>query len=114
MRQPTLTHDAPWEDDDTARCGVPVTDARSHSLTPTCPVCAAALAAEDAAVELMALDTPFPLDADEARDLDPLLNAGLPDRPAPPFDATTFVADLFEFAVTLTRANAQRVRGGRR
>jgi hypothetical protein len=114
MLPTTLTHYAPWDEDDSARCGAPLTEDRQHSLTPTCPVCAASLAEEDVAVELMALDTPFPLDADEARDLDPQLNAGMLDQPAPAFDATTFVAELFEFAVTLNRINAQRVRGGRR
>jgi hypothetical protein len=49
-----LTHYAPWDDDGFARCGVLTTEA-DHSLTPTCPVCAASLAAwED--VELMTED----------------------------------------------------------
>jgi hypothetical protein len=99
----TLTHYAPWDGpDDFAYCGLYLSDSRYHSPQPTCPACAAKLAAEcaiDEAVELM----PWPLDADEARaELDPVLNAGVR------FDATQFVADLFEYAAALSRQGGRR------
>jgi hypothetical protein len=110
----TLTHYAPHDQPhDFAYCGVYVSDAKYHSPQPTCPTCAAQLAAADA-IDAAVEETPWPLDADEAAiELDPLLNAGLPD-PSQPFDATMFVADLFDFAVSLNRAYAETVRGGRR
>ena len=48
-----LTHYWPWDADadpgeeGPAACGAAMTDARQHSAYPTCPTCAAALAAED-------------------------------------------------------------------
>jgi|SRR5215510_2579894 len=53
----SLTHYWPHDgDEQRAVCGTPMRDdARQHSLTPTCPVCAASLAAEDAEVELATL-----------------------------------------------------------
>jgi len=91
----TLTHYAPWDtSDDFAYCGVYVSDARYHSPSPTCPACAAKLAAECAIDE--AIETaPWPLDADEATAvLDPVLNAGVP--------------DLFAVAVSLVRVRGAR------
>src|SRR5262245_61053137 len=62
MLSPSLTHYAPWNEHDgeRARCGARVTDDLKHSLTPTCPVCAASLAAEEPAAlaaELFAVAT---------------------------------------------------------
>lgn len=97
-----MTHYFPWNDsDDVAYCGHQMTDADTHSPQPTCPACAARLDAEDAVYA----ETPLPLDADEARDLDPLLNAGRPDaRPVGP--TLRFADDLFAFAVALNRGLA--------
>ena len=49
MLQPTLTHYAPHDEADGgyARCGARLPEA-AHSCTPTCPACAASLAADDA------------------------------------------------------------------
>lgn len=93
MTTPTLTHYAPWDapDADVAYCGHRMTDADVHSAAPTCAACAAKLDAEEALVEFAQL----PLDADEAaRELDPLLNAGV---------------DLFAYAVAVTRGAARRI-----
>jgi hypothetical protein len=104
--------------DDTAErayCGHRMTEADRHSPFPTCGGCAAQLAAEIALEEAID-ETPLPLDADEAAtQLDPVLNAGVPVLvPATSFNATAFVADLFEFAATLNRTYAQQlVKGGR-
>jgi len=51
MLPPSLTHYAPWNEHDgeRARCGARVHHDTDHSLTPTCPVCAVSLAAEEAA-----------------------------------------------------------------
>jgi hypothetical protein len=79
MLNQTVTHYAPWDaSDDFAYCGVYVSDPMFHSPQPTCPTCAAKLAAECAIDE--AIETaPWPLDADEARaELDLVLNAGVP------------------------------------
>ncbi len=93
MLHQTVTHYFPWDNSDTfAYCGHRMTAADVHSPAPTCAACAARQAAEEQAIE----DTPLPLDADEARTaLDPVLNAG---------------ADLFAFAVALTRTYAAGVR----
>jgi hypothetical protein len=93
MLPQTVTHYFPWTDSDSfAYCGHAMTAADTHSPAPTCETCAARQAAEEQAIE----DTPLALDADEARaQLDPVLNAG---------------ADLFAFAVALTRNYAAAVR----
>lgn len=110
---PTITHYAPHDavPADFAYCGVYVSDARYHSAQPTCPRCAAQLAAEEA-IDAAVDEEPWPLDADEARmALDPLLNAGLPeDVPAP---RAAFAADLFNLAVLINRSYAQSLRRGR-
>src|SRR4029453_11077690 len=108
------THYAPHDQPhDFAYCGVYLSDATYHSSQPTCPTCAAKLAAE-AAIDAAVEETPWPLDADEAAiELDPLLNAGLPDR-SQPFHPAMFVPNLFNFAFSLNRAYAEAVRGGRR
>lgn len=117
----TLTHYAPWDGpDDFAYCGRYLSDARYHSPQPTCPACAAKLAAECAIDE--AVDTmPWPLDADEATAmLDHVLNAGVPEAPA-----ATLAAEVFALGVTLNRIYANHFppedrllvrsrRGGRR
>ena len=95
MLDHTVTHYFPWDDSDEARayCGRRMTDADRHSPQPTCAACVAAMAAEDALEALIELPQ-VPLDADEAaRELDPHLNAG---------------ADLFAYAVAVTRAYAAR------
>jgi hypothetical protein len=100
----TVTHYFPWDDSDAgddrdpiAYCGHRVTAADAHATQPTCAVCAATLDALEAAFEA----TPLPLDADEARtQLDPVLNAGAPTM-------TPMGADLFAFAVSLSRRLAQ-------
>jgi hypothetical protein len=109
----TLTHYAPHDQPhDFAYCGVYLSDAKYHSPQPTCPTCAAKLAAE-AAIDAAVEETPWPLDADEAAiELDPLLNAGLPAPGAPA--ASAFADEVFAFGVTLNRAYAEAVRGGRR
>jgi hypothetical protein len=111
MTGSTLTHYAPHDYSDTfAYCGVYLSDARYHSPQPTCPRCAEQLAAE-CAIDQAVDEMPWPLDADEATaELDPVLNAGVP------FSATAFVADLFEYAVTLNRQYAAALsrQGGRR
>lgn len=103
MLQQLSTHYFPWDDpDDVATCGHRVTAADIHSPQPTCPACAVALDALDAAIE----DAALPLDADEARTaLDPLLNAGIPARPMSPFGA-----ELFAYATALVRRQAGRRR----
>lgn len=94
MLDQTITHYCPWdESDDTAYCGRVFTATDTHSLTPTCAACAARLDAEDAAFA----DVPLPLDADEAPELDPLLNAGVPARPA----MSPMGAELFALARSL-------------
>jgi hypothetical protein len=84
MLTPTVTHYAHADhSDDFAVCGAPLDDMHVNLGEPTCPRCAAILAAEralDQAIE----DTPLPLDAEEAR------------------------IELFDYAVALAR-----VRGGR-
>ena len=104
------SHYFPWDDSDTfAACGHPMTAADVHATQPTCPACAARLAAEDAAFA----ETPLPLDADEARtELDPVLNAGVSQRaPMSPLGA-----ELFAIATTLNACYALTLleRGGRR
>jgi hypothetical protein len=113
MNTTVTTHYAPHDQPhDFAYCGVYLSDATYHSPQPTCPTCAAQLAAAeaiDAAIE----ETPWPLDADEAAiELDPLLNAGLPASVAPA--ASTCADEVFAFAVSLNRAYAETVRGGHR
>jgi hypothetical protein len=107
----TVTHYAPWDGpDDFAYCGRYLSHSRYHSPAPTCPTCAARLAAADA-IDQAIDEMPWPLDADEARAvLDPVLNAGVPEAPmpTPTFTGTQFVADLFDFAATLNRAYAQQ------
>lgn len=62
----TLTHYFPWDDSDTfAYCGHVMTEVDTHSPQPTCPACAAQLAALDRDVE----DAALPLDADEAQEV---------------------------------------------
>lgn len=95
MSAQTVTHYFPWDESDDrdpiAYCGHRVTATDTHSPAPTCAVCAETLDAVEAAFA----ETPLPLDADEARtDLDPLLNAD---------------ADLFAYAVALTRVSAKRL-----
>lgn len=106
MPTPTLTHYAPWADAaDQALCGHLMTPADLHMTSPTCPACVALLAAEEA-FEALLDDELFPLDADEAaRELDPLLNAGLPVPTAS--QPSLFADDLFAFAVSLNRAYAE-------
>jgi hypothetical protein len=112
MSQTLVTHYAPHDAEpaDFAYCGVYVNDAQYHSATPTCPTCAATLAAEeaiDAAVEAM----PWPLDADEANAvLDPVLNAGLP----APAARSPLGAQLFNLALEINRAYAAQVRRQRK
>lgn len=93
-----------------AYCGHRMREADQHSPFPTCRACADALAAElaiDEAVDAM----PWPLDADGAADLDPVLNAGVP-APAP---ISPFGASLVALAVALNRTYvAQLPRRGRR
>jgi hypothetical protein len=106
MLQQTVTHYHPWDTSDTfAACGARLTDTDGHATQPTCPACAAHLAAE-AALEASIEDTPFPLDADEAAIvLDPVLNAGVPVRaPLSPFGA-----ELFALARTLTYLERARL-----
>jgi hypothetical protein len=92
MLQQTITHYFPWDESDDddrdpiAYCGRRVSATDAHSPAPSCAVCAETLDALEAAFEAV----PLALDAEEARDLDPLLNA----------DAG---ADLFAFAVSLAR-----------
>ena len=95
MLNRTVTHYFPWDESDErdpiAYCGHRVTATDAHSPVPTCAVCAETLDAVEAAFA----ETPLPLDADEARtELDPRLNAG---------------ADLFAYAVALTRTSARRL-----
>jgi hypothetical protein len=101
MLSPTLTHYAPWNQpaENFALCGVYVSADRYHSPQPTCPTCAAKLAADDAALE----DAPLPVD--DAGDLDVILNNGAPEP-----HVETFAQELFDFACAL---NAVSV-GGRR
>lgn len=100
------THYCPWDHSDTfAICGHVMTEADTHSPAPTCPACAVRLEAEDAAFAAQ----PLPLDAEEARDLDPLLNAGIPDAPTPT-PRLQCADDLFAFAVALNRGLAEVLR----
>ena len=101
MLDQTVTHYFPWDNtDDLAYCGHRMRAADVHSPQPTCPACAARQAAEEGAID----ETALPLDADEARtELDPVLNAGVP-APSP------VVAELFDWAVDLTRSYAATVR----
>jgi len=94
-----LTHYAPWDADpaDFAYCGVYVNDPIAHSPTPTCPDCAAKLAAECAIEEMIEQDWALTLADDATRvDLDPVLNAGVPAE-----------RDFFAIAAGLTRRLAQ-------
>jgi hypothetical protein len=105
MSQTPVTHYAPWDaPDDFAYCGVFVSAPDYHSPAPTCPVCAAKLAAECAIDE--AIETaPWPLDADEASAvLDPVLNAGVPE---PTCDPRPFITHLL-LATTWARHQGQR------
>lgn len=65
------THYWPHDGDEQhAVCGTPMRDdARRHSLQPTCAVCAAYLATLDDAIDAAVEAMPWPLDADEAREL---------------------------------------------
>jgi hypothetical protein len=112
MTRTFTTHYAPHDQPhDFAYCGVYLSDAKYHSAQPTCPTCAAILAAEDA-IDAAVEEIPWPLDADEAAtELDPILNAGIPEAPA---SASSFSNELFDFAVSLNRASAEAVWGGRR
>ena len=120
MLDRSVTHYFPYDDSDTESdeytyCGQRVTPGAVHALTPTCPGCQAAIArreAEEAALEaLIEADGALPLDADEAAsELDPVLNAGIPDAPTP---RPAFVDDLFAVTVRLTRMHAAMI-GGRR
>lgn len=101
------SHYAPWDgfDDDRAVCGHRMTEDDTHAVIPTCPSCTEALLTEEARIA----DWQVPLDADEAaRELDPLLNAGIPD--AVPQQPSLFGADLFAYAVSLNRVYAAAVR----
>lgn len=100
MLQNTVTHYFPWTgSDDVAYCGHRMTAHDVHSPAPTCLACAVRQAQEEQALE-DAIDAALPLAADEARtDLDPVLNAGVPDkRPMSPLGA-----ELFALATTLAR-----------
>lgn len=95
MLETTVTHYFPWDDSDTfAYCGHRMTAADTHSPQPTCLTCAVRQAAAEQAIE----DPALPLDAEEAHtELDPILNAGLPERkPLSPLGA-----ELFALANTL-------------
>jgi hypothetical protein len=103
MNQTPITHYAPWDaSDDFAYCGVYVSHPDYHSPAPSCPTCAAKLAAECAIDE--AIETaPWPLDADEASAvLDPVLNAGVPETSA----KSPVGEELFNLGVTLNRIYA--------
>jgi hypothetical protein len=104
MSQTIVTHYAPWDAaEDFAYCGLYLNDdPRYHSPQPTCPVCAAKLAAECAIDEAIET-TAWPLDADEANAvLDPVLNAGVPETPT----KSPLGEDLFQLGVTLNRIYA--------
>src|SRR4029453_13294054 len=95
------THYAPHDQPhDFAYCGVYLSRPPYHSPQPTCPTCAAKLAAEaeidapagartpapEGRVDAPVEEIPWPPHADEpAIELDPLPNAGLPGR-SQPFD----------------------------
>ena len=65
MLQPTVSHYFPWDEHDTvARCGTRMTDRDRHSPQPTCPACAASIAAEETALEAALAHTLEPLDTD--------------------------------------------------
>ena len=98
MLDQTVTHYFPWDNtDDLAYCGHRMRAADVHSPAPTCLACAVRQAAEEQAIA----DTPEPLDADEARtELDPILNAGVPERTPSPV-----ATELFDWAVDLVRAS---------
>ena len=104
MLDPTLphTHYWPWDgDEQRAVCGAPMReDATRHSLTPSCPACAAFMTADDDAVDAAVETTTPPLDAADADQITDRLKSDLG-------------AALFAFAVGLNRATAAKLRGGR-
>ena len=104
MLNPTVTHYYPWtEPDGVATCGHRMSATDVHSCTPTCVPCVGRLAAEEA-LEAALEATAQPLDADEARtELDPILNAGIPDRPMSPFGARLFALGQTLNALALAR-----------
>src|SRR5262245_5933393 len=108
MLDQTVTHYAPWAATDAfAYCGVYVSDARYHSPQPTCPTCAAQLAAE-CAIDQAVDEMPWPLDADEASaGLDPVLNAGVPAAAPGPCDPRPFIAHLL-LATAWARTQGKR------
>lgn len=99
-----LTHYFPWNESEFAFCGFRISAADIHSGEPTCPVCRAHLE-----LERLIDEEQVPLDAEEAdRELDPLLNAGLPVRtPMSPLGA-----ELFALANTLALLTLTRTQGG--
>jgi hypothetical protein len=107
-----LTHYWPWDADaepgeeGPAACGAPMADARQHSAYPSCPACAAHLAAEDycmALVDALAEGTAPPLVAEAT--------AAPAQRTLP---LSPLGAELFALAVKLNRLQAQTVAKGSR
>ena len=108
MLQTTLTHY--WPDDELdAPCGAPLFADGALTAAPTCPICAAAQAADDAANGRWAEEALLPLTDDDAR------YAGVPVVASPAGDVVAYAAHLTRtYAALAVRTQARRLHGGRR